>query len=258
MEQAQTTLAYSNQEPEGPGTRSAPLDAAALNARYGHLDGAELLEILLKEVFPGRIAVGSSFGAESVVLLHLVSQVDPNTPILFGDTQKLFPETLAYEQQLKKQLGLTDIRHLKPELSVIQDEDSEGMLWRSDPDQCCALRKVAPFQKGLENFDAWITGRKRFQSGSRSAIEVIEQDGPRIKVNPLARWSPEQINSYILEQYLPEHPLKKHGFLSIGCTTCTRPVAEDEDQRAGRWAGRDKIECGIHFVNGRIQRGGSS
>lgn len=231
------------------------LDAASLHAAYGHLKDEALLEVMIKDVFPGRIAIASSFGAESVVLLHLVSKVDRATPILFGNTLKLFPETLAYVQQLTKTLELTDVRHLKPELATTQNEDSEDMLWRSNPDRCCEIRKVIPFQQGLEGFDAWVTGRKRFQSDTRANLPAIEQDGPRVKLNPLADWTSDDIEAYIAKHALPDHPLKKHGFLSLGCSTCTRAVAPGEDQRAGRWAGRDKIECGIHFINGQAVRG---
>lgn len=232
-------------------------DAESLLAKFGDLKGEALLEKMIKDVFPDRLAVASSFGSESVVLLDLVAKVDPSTPILFGNTLKLFPETLAYVHQLVDVLGLTNIQHLKPELSVTQHEDSEDMLWRSNPDRCCEIRKVVPFQNGLEGFDAWVTGRKRFQSSTRSVLPVIEQDGERVKLNPLADWTSDDIQAYITEKGLPEHPLKKHGYLSLGCSTCTRPVKEGEDQRAGRWSGRDKIECGIHFVNGSVVRPGS-
>ena len=204
------------------------------------------LHNLITRDFPGRITLVSSFGAESAVLLHLVASVDRATPVIFIDTGKLFPETLAYRDQLCARLGLTDVRSTGPAPALLAQADPAGTLWQTEPDICCWHRKVEPLDAALEGFDAWITGRKRFQGGERGALPLIEQDGTRTKANPLATWTTAAIGNYRREHGLPPHPLEAQGYRSIGCTHCTRPVAAGEDPRAGRWANRTKTECGIH------------
>lgn len=241
--------------------RDAALEAtearvAELNARYRHHGAVAVLEAALTDPLAGRLALVSSFGAESVVLLHLVSVIAPETPVLFLDTLMLFPETLDYQREVARRLALRDLRILRASPAAIAAADPEGTLHRTDPDACCTLRKAAPLEAALAGFDGWITGRKRFQGGARATLEVFEADGPhRIKVNPLARWSPQDVQDYIDNNRLPRHPLLARGYRSIGCAPCTTPVAEGEDPRAGRWRGLSKTECGIHFLNGRLQRG---
>lgn len=220
--------------------------AAELTARYGHLDGAALLRPLLEQDFPGRIAVVSSFGAESAVILSLVAKIDPATPILFLDTRKHFAETLTYRDTLAERLGLADLRIIGPGPAAILQEDSQGQLWQRDPDRCCHLRKVLPLRRALAGFDAWITGRKRYQADLRARLPVIEADEGRIKVNPTVNWTPQRVAAAFEEAGLPRHPLAEKGYLSIGCAPCTRPVVSGEVPRAGRWAGTEKTECGIH------------
>jgi phosphoadenosine phosphosulfate reductase len=221
--------------------------------RYGDLDGADLIRPLVREVFSGRIALVSSFGAESAVLLHMVSQVDPETPVIFLDTGKLFPETLAYRDALIARLGLTDVRAIRPLESDAQSLDPRGTLAETNPDLCCRFRKVEPLERALRGFQAWITGRKQYQGAGREALPVIETADWRIKVNPLATWGPERIEAYPAAHDLPRHPLVALGFPSIGCAPCTSPVSDDaRGIRAGRWAGLDKTECGIHWTaNGK-------
>jgi phosphoadenosine phosphosulfate reductase len=205
---------------------------------------------LLKEgPFAGRTALVSSFGAESAVLLDMVATVDPATPVIFLDTGKLFEETQAYREELVELLRLSDVRAVRPDAAALARDDAGGDLWRRDPDLCCDLRKTAPLQRALEGFVAWITGRKRFQAGLRSGLPVIEPErsSGRIKLNPLALWSAEDVERYLLLRNLPRHPLVERGYRSIGCTTCTRPVGAGEAARAGRWWGLDKTECGIHL-----------
>lgn len=234
----------------------APIAARAdeLNRRYRHHSATAVLEHALQDAQVGRIAMVSSFGAESVALLHMVSVIDRSVPVLFLDTQMLFAETLDYQHEVAKKLGLTDVRILTPERTELFLKDPEGDLHLSDPDACCALRKTGPLETALHPFDAWITGRKRFQGGQRSVLEFFEASGGRIKVNPLAHWAPKDVQDYITNNRLPRHPLVAKGFPSIGCAPCTTHVAEGEDPRAGRWRGRTKQECGIHFVNGRAVR----
>jgi len=207
-----------------------------------------VLEAMISDRFAGKIALVSSFGTESAILLHMIAQIDKATPVIFLDTGKLFPETLAYRDELVALLGLTDVRAIRPSGSQLAAYDPEGRLWQRDPDLCCSIRKTNPLDEALEGFEAWITGRKRSQGGSRAAMEMVDT-GPdgRITVNPLAFWDEPQINDYFTRHNLPRHPLQAQGYASIGCATCTQRVSAGEDKRAGRWAGRDKTECGIHM-----------
>lgn len=222
-----------------------------LRARFSRLDGVELLKPLVREVFAGRVALVSSFGAESAVLLHMVSEIDPQTPVIFLDTGKLFGETLAYRDRLIARLGLSDVRTVTPLNRDARSLDADGNLWRHNPDLCCRFRKVEPLERALRGFQAWITGRKRFHGGSRASLPAIETADWRIKINPLAAWDRERVDAYLTAYGLPRHPLVAQGYPSIGCVPCTAPTRSD-DVRGGRWAGRDKTECGIHWsVDGR-------
>jgi phosphoadenosine phosphosulfate reductase len=222
-------------------------EAAGLNARFVGLSARELIERALTEIFPGRIALVSSFGAESAVLLHLVASVDRDIPVVFMDTLRLFPETLAYRDALAERLGLTDVRTIMPDAAALAAADPYKALWMTDADTCCRIRKTEPLARAMEGFDAWFTGRKRFQAATRAAIQAFEQDGARIKVNPLATWSVDDLKAYVAEHDLPPHPLVAQGYPSIGCQPCTSKVKPGEDARAGRWRGLDKTECGIHL-----------
>ena len=232
-----------------------PLHArvAALNGFYRHHAGIDVLRGAITNPKADRLALVSSFGAESVVLLHMVSIIDPRLPVLFIDTEMLFPETLAYQQEVAARLDLRDIRVIRAQNSAAHDPD--GFLHQRDTDACCALRKTSPLEKALLPFDDWITGRKRFQAGSRARLQFFEADGiARIKVNPLAHWTPEDVQDYIVNNRLPRHPLVAKGYPSIGCAPCTSPVLEGEDPRAGRWRNEIKEECGIHVEDGIIVR----
>jgi len=225
---------------------AAQARAAELSAAYGHLQGRELLEVMIGEVFPGDIALVSSFGTEAAVLLALVAEVDPATPVLFLETGKHFPETLAYRDELVGRLGLTGVRNVEPSALDARTLDPDGRLWARNPNLCCYLRKVLPLERALSGFSSWITGRKQYQGGDREALPSIEAASGRIKVNPLVTWDRAQIAEEYERRGLPPHPLVAEGYASVGCAPCTRPVAPSEAERAGRWAGRDKSECGIH------------
>jgi phosphoadenosine phosphosulfate reductase len=207
-----------------------------------------LLEDAIHGFFRGNIALVSSFGAEAAVLLHLVAQIDRDVPVIFLDTGKLFGETLRYRDALITRQGLTDVRNIEPDASAVAHYDSDGMLFKRDPDACCRLRKVEPLERALQGFSAWINGRKRFQGGLRSDLPVVEENFGRIKFNPLARWSAREIEAYFSAYDLPRHPLEAKGYRSIGCMPCSSPVASGEQKRAGRWRGQDKTECGIHLA----------
>lgn len=216
-----------------------------LQNAYGHLDGRELLEAFVGQ-FPGKVAVISSFGAEAVVLLDLVAQVDKALPVIFLDTDALFDETLDYQRQVSDQLGLTGVRVIRPDPA---DLKAAADLWEQDADRCCSLRKIIPLEKAVQGFEILVDGRKRFHGGGRETISTIEADAQgRVKVSPLARWDQDRIEAAFADRGLPRHPLVAQGYKSIGCWPCSRPVAPDEPVRAGRWAGAAKTECGIHRV----------
>lgn len=220
--------------------------ASRLEDRFAKVKARSLLRLAIEDLFPGRIALVSSFGADSVVLLHMVAQVDPTTPVVFVDTGQHFEETLRYRDELVARFGLTNLVMAEPDAAVTAAEDPEKFLFASDPDRCCDIRKVRPLARALEGYDAWITGRKSFQSATRSRVPLFEAEGERVKVNPLVGWSAGDLLDYIRAADLPPHPLVAKGFPSIGCLPCTSRVAPGEDPRAGRWRGRTKSECGIH------------
>ena len=195
-----------------------------------------------------RLAMVSSFGADSVSLLHIVAQVDPTLPVLFLDTELLFPETLEYQREVAERLGLSDVRVIKIDPVVTRLADPAGDLHQRAPDDCCHLRKTVPLDAALQGFDAWLTGRKRYQTDDRADMALFEAEATgRIKVNPLAQWERGAARAYIEAHGLPKHPLIASGYASVGCAPCTSPVKEGEDERAGRWRGMEKTECGIHF-----------
>jgi phosphoadenosine phosphosulfate reductase len=222
--------------------------ASRLETRFARIPALALLRLAIEDLFPGRIALVSSFGADSVVLLDMVSRIDKATPLVFVDTGQHFPETLEYRDQLLERLGLTGLIEAKPDAAVLEREDPEKFLFASDPDRCCEIRKVAPLGPALESFDAWITGRKGHQTADRATLPLFEAEGARVKVNPLVGWSASDLLAYIKERDLPPHPLVAKGFPSIGCLPCTSRVAPGEDPRAGRWRGKNKQECGIHVT----------
>ena len=228
--------------------------AALLNARFAHAGAIEVIKAAYAEI--GNVAMVSSFGADSVVLLRLVTQVNRHAPVLFVDTEMLFAETLEYQARVASLLGLTNVQVIKAKDAELHDPS--GTLHKSDPNACCSLRKTEPLQEALSSFDGWITGRKRHQSGTRARLNMFEAEdnSPRIKVNPLALWSAQDTQRFMQDTQLPRHPLVSKGYPSIGCAPCTTPVKEGEDPRAGRWRATEKEECGIHFVNGKMVRTG--
>lgn len=238
-----------------------PLDApthiraAHLNRRYHHHGALAVLERAFRDADVGKLALVSSFGAESVVLLHMVSRIDADAPVLFIDTEMLFAETLTYQRETAEKLALSNVQIVRAKREDLFIDDNEGLLHLHNPDACCALRKTTPLQRALAPYDAWITGRKRFQAGSRKALDFFEdEDGKRLKINPLAHWSRDDVQEYMIENRLPRHPLVAKGYPSLGCAPCTSPVGAGEDMRAGRWRDQDKQECGIHIQDGRVIR----
>ncbi|GHF17160.1 phosphoadenylyl-sulfate reductase (thioredoxin) [Kordiimonas sediminis] len=220
--------------------------AAELEARFGDASAQTVITEAYRRLGK-RFAVVSSFGAESAILLHLVADVSQDIPVLFLDTGKLFGETKRYRDQLTTQLGLQSVMTLTPDEDDIAQHDPKGALWTRNTSGCCFIRKVVPLKKAIAPFDGWASGRKRFQGGDRARLPHFEISDGKIKINPLARWSPADVQSYREKHDLPQHPLVAEGFASIGCMPCTDRVTEGEDSRAGRWRGSAKTECGIHL-----------
>ncbi|ANK82697.1 phosphoadenylyl-sulfate reductase [Minwuia thermotolerans] len=218
-----------------------------LDRAFGHLQGRDLIEVAFDRYGP-KLTLVSSFGAEAAVLLHLASEVSRHIAVTFIDTGRLFGETLRYRDALADRLGLSDVRTIKPEPRAVKSADPDLLLFSRDANLCCYVRKVEPLKRALQPFDAWLSGRKRFQGGERHHLPAIEAADGRVKFNPLAKWTPDDIEAHFVKYGLPRHPLVADGFLSIGCMPCTDRVAPGEDARAGRWRGQDKTECGIHTL----------
>ncbi len=223
---------------------------------YAGLEGRDLIRTMARD-YKGRIALLSSFGAESSVLLHMISEIDPSLPVIFLDTEKLFPETIAYRDKLIEELGLTDVRVVKPDPIDIAQQDPNGDLHATSPDQCCNIRKSLPMEKAFDGFEVMLSGRKRFHGAGRADLQFVSIDGDRLKVEPLAGFTALDLRTYMVNHQLPSHPLRLQGYRSIGCmpVQCTSPGGSDDNPREGRWMGSDKTECGIHFTaNGKIIR----
>lgn len=224
------------------------LGILALNGMFDEMDAVGVLRYAVSDVIPGDLAIVSSFGADSAVLLHMVAQVDPSMPVYFLETGKHFAETLDYVETLKKQFGLINVHGIHPDPADINRFDPNGDLWETDPDSCCHIRKTEPLEPITEQYGGWVTGRKRYQTKERGVLPHFElTSDDRIKVNPLAYFSDADVVEYRQKHNLPEHPLYAKGYKSIGCAPCTSIVAEGEDPRAGRWRGLNKKECGIHY-----------
>ncbi len=226
---------------------------------YGDYEAEALLRVMIGDEFVGKVALISSFGADSALLIKMVADINPATPILFLETGKHFKETLDYVAQLEKEFGLTGVRRLTPDPELLQKVDPEGDLWQSQVNRCCWLRKVEPLNRALGSgeFEAVITGRKRYQTQDRHDIDAIELfDDGIFRINPLATWTKEDLKREFAAGGLPQHPLVAKGYLSIGCEPCTKAVKPGEDDRSGRWAhtmdmrGGQKQECGIHIGGG--------
>lgn len=229
-----------------PADRSSSL-AVRLDAELRRAHPRTILEAAV-ESFGDKLALVSSFGAESAVLLDIAAKVKPDIAVLFLDTGMLFGQTLDYRKNLATRLGLSNVRDLRPHFNDLATGDPDAKLWQSDTDACCNIRKVLPLDRAITEFDAWITGRKRFHGGDRMNLPVVEHAEGKVKFNPLANWGKADLDAYAAEHGLPAHPLVAQGFPSIGCWPCTSPAEEGEDVRAGRWKGLDKTECGIHVA----------
>ncbi len=233
-----------------------PLDLPTLNERF---EGATLDEILswCWNEFGTTAAIGTSFQGAGIVIIDHARRNGFDFPVFTLDTGLLFPETLELKQRLEERFQIV-IESVHPEQTVEQQAAEHGAaLWERQPDLCCTLRKVLPLQRRLSTLNVWITGLRRQQSDTRASVAVLERykfDVLRnlhiLKLNPLANWKREAVWEYIRTHQLPFNPLQDKGYRSIGCVPCTRPVGEGEGERAGRWTGFDKSECGIHTFLG--------
>ena len=220
---------------------------ASLNRRFREASPEAVLEWGL-ETFAPEICLASSFGLQSIVLMHLLSRLRPETTVFYLDTELLFLETYALRDRLRRRLGMTLVR-VTPELSVEKQAEVHGPeLWKRDPDRCCEMRKVLPLRRFLSDKRGWITGLRHGTTLLRNGARKVEWDPANalVKLNPLLDWSTERIWEYVHAHELPFNTLHKLGYPSIGCRPCTRPVRPGEDPRSGRWTGFEKTECGIH------------
>lgn len=220
------------------------MDIDSLNARFEEAPAEDTIRWAAATFLPD-IALSSSFQTQSLPLLHLVSRVAPDMPILFLDTGYHFAETLAFRDHLVQKWGL-NVRNLRRQST----EDGAGPgadLYRTDPDLCCHINKVEPMRLAVAGLRAWISGIRRDQSPTRRTIRVVEQTPEGlVRVHPMATWTSRDVFAYIAEHHLPTHPLLTRGYRSIGCAPCTRPASPEGDERSGRWAGQQKTECGLH------------
>jgi phosphoadenosine phosphosulfate reductase len=223
-------------------------NAVTLNKALARATPQAVIEAAIRHVPQRRLAVVSSFGTESAVLLKFVADVDRSLPVLFLDTGFLFEETLDYRDELVHHLGLTDVRALKPQIDLVERRDPDRDLWMHDTESCCHIRKVRPLSDALGGFDGWMNGRKRFHGDLRAELKHVEPDGRLLKFNPLATLTHGALEAVFKAQGLPRHPLEKQGFSSVGCMPCTSRREQGEGVRAGRWRGSDRTECGIHRI----------
>lgn len=238
-----------------PGT----IDLVGLNERFETMPPQEILRWTVETFAPDAVLT-MSFQHEGVVIAHMLRGIALQTPILFIDTGYHFPETLAYRDELVARFGFP-IRNLTAAMPRGEFVARHGDdLWDRDPDLCCKINKVEPMQLALVGVRAWINGRRRDQASTRKRMAIAERlAGGIVKVNPLATWTSRDTWRYMNDHDIPTHPLFERGYTSIGCAPCTRPVLAGEDERAGRWAGRGKVECGLHtFLDGDAESAGST
>lgn len=209
-------------------------------------DAEEIMRFLVR-AYPGRVALSASFGGGGLVLAHMLSRIDAHAPVLFLDTGYHFPETIAFKNRFAQRYRLRVVDLATPV------DATAAQLYRTDPDRCCRIRKVEPMHRALAGFDVWITALRRDQSDTRRSVDLLEHHaiGGRaiLKVMPLAYWTRHDVEEYLAAHDVPSHPLVEKGYTSIGCWPCTRPTVQGEGERAGRWSGTNKTECGLHASN---------
>lgn len=222
---------------------------------FQHCGPREILEWAIKEFWPD-IAMSTAFGASGMVLMHMISQINPQMKIIFLDTGFHFKETLEFKEKIKRLYQLNIVEY---KATISKDELFKVISphpYADNPDQCCHINKVEPMQRAVGGLRAWISALRKDQSTSRANIEILEEyEGGLIKINPLAHWTRKEIWNYLYHNNIPYHPLHDQGYPSIGCEPCTRAVDAAADERSGRWAGKGKLECGIHTFLKKIKSG---
>ena len=222
--------------------------AAEIADSWEELSAPEILAAA-QDLFGDALTIASSFGLEDVALIHMATRSARGPVDVFClDTGVLFEETIALMQRFEAEYPIR-LRRIVPRLTIAEQGEQYGdALWAREPDRCCGLRKVEPLARALEGYGAWVTGVRRAQSPTRRGASTLQHDQAHglYKVNPLVRWSDDDVWDYVRREGVPYNPLHDQGYPSIGCTHCTRPVAAGEDPRAGRWAGFAKTECGLH------------
>ena len=211
----------------------------------------EGIKLLIEDIFLDKISYVCSFGAESAIILDMISKIKKDFPIVFINTLKLFQETIDYKNYLKESLGLKNIIEIQPETNELKYKDKNNDLWKTDTDKCCELRKVKPLNQALKNYDAWFSGRKSYHSDVRQENTMVELHDDKYIVSPLLNWKRVDIENYFLAHDLKRHPLVFQSYLSIGCTHCTSKTIDANDVRSGRWANSEKTECGIHNLKAK-------
>jgi phosphoadenosine phosphosulfate reductase len=233
-------------------------ELATLNERFEAANPAGIVRWALEESGLDQVAIASAFQAEGTVVIHLATRIRPDVPILFLETGYQFAETLAFKERLTEQLGLNVVDLVGEYTTDRQAAEFGERLFEREPERCCGLNKVRPMFEALRGLDAWITAVRRDSSPTRAATPIVDQyelePGREIvKVNPMATWSRQQVWAYLREHALPHNPLYDLGYSSIGCAPCTRLRFAGEPERAGRWAGIAKWECGIHTNEATVQ-----
>lgn len=228
-------------------TTTDQADVSQLAETFEHADPHSILQEALIRV--PALTFACSFGAEDMVLLDMLMQLDPAANVFYLDTDVLFRETYALRDGAVQKYGLTGLRRVSPALTLAEQAQQHGdALWAREPADCCSIRKVQPLTQVLSEYNGWITGIRREQSPARAGAKVFEWDDKfgLVKVNPLVRWTEDQVWAYIQEHDVPYNPLHDQNYPSIGCQYCTKPIHPGEDRRSGRWAGFEKTECGLH------------
>lgn len=222
-------------------------DSVKLNKMLSKMKSFDMIEFCINNVFKNEIAYVCSFGSESSIILHMISKINNEIPVIFLNTKKLFPETISFKNTLIKKFKLRNFKEVSPDKKNIFKYDHLSNLWKENPDKCCHVRKVLPLEKELKNYKAWISGRKGYQSTMRSKNEIVEFVNEKFLISPLIMWNQKKINDYFINNKLKRHPLFKQGFSSIGCSDCTTKLKNLKDARSGRWFNLNKTECGIHL-----------
>ena len=218
-----------------------------LNDDNKNLSPQNILEDSISNIFRKKMVYVCSFGTESAIILHMISEIDRSFPIILLITNYLFKETIEYKDYLIGKFKFSNFKEVSPSIEDLKINDNKGTLWRENPDLCCNIRKVLPLQKELKKYDAWVSGRKSYHEGERKNLKFFEYINQKIVVNPLAKVNQNFINSYFKENNLDRHPLYEFGYLSVGCTHCTIKTSSVDSPRSGRWADKIKTECGIHY-----------